>query len=381
MPLSNTIAGIWNRFQGELFPNLAENLGPLTANHQRFVTVLDLKPVETFIQTHSYGRGRPLADRRALARAFIAKAVWNLSTTRALIDRLQCDPKMRRLCGWERVGDIPSESTFSRAFAWFAETALPERMHAALIASAFEESVVGHISRDSTAIEAREKPTAKAKGSTPKTPRKRGRPRKGETRPKEPRRLDRQLNGGLSLKQMLADLPKAGDIGTKRNAKGYKTSWQGYKFHLDVSDGDIPISGLLTSASLHDSQASLPLATMTKRRVDYGYELMDAAYDCSEIHQYAKAHGHVALIDPNPRRNRARKQRLAEEARALKVVGQVDPAKERYKQRSSVERVNGALKDRYGGRHIRVQGATKVACHLFFGILALTVEQLLRLQI
>ncbi|MCY4203969.1 MAG: transposase, partial [Aestuariivita sp.] len=104
MPLSNTIAGIWNRFQGELFPNLAENLGPLTANHQRFVTVLDLKPVETFIQTHSYGRGRPLADRRALARAFIAKAVWNLSTTRALIDRLQCDPKMRRLCGWERVG-------------------------------------------------------------------------------------------------------------------------------------------------------------------------------------------------------------------------------------------------------------------------------------
>ncbi|MCY4151308.1 MAG: transposase, partial [Aestuariivita sp.] len=86
------------------------------------------------------------------------------------------------------------------------------------------------------------------------------------------------------------------------------------------------------------------------------------------------------LIDPNPRRDRARKQRLADEARALKVAGQVDPAKERYKQRSSVERVNGALKDRYGGRHIRVQGSTKVACHLFCGILALTVEQLLRLH-
>ncbi len=57
------------------------------------------------------------------------------------------------------------------------------------------------------------------------------------------------------------------------------------------------------------------------------------------------------------------------------------PARERFKQRSSVERVNGALKDRYGGRHIRVQGATKVACHLFFGILVLTVEQLLRLYI
>ncbi|MCY4202939.1 MAG: hypothetical protein OXD38_10095, partial [Aestuariivita sp.] len=95
MPLSNTIADIWKRFQGELFPNLTQDLGPLTANHQRFVTVLDLKPVETFIQTHSSGRGRPLEDRRALARSFIAKAVWNLPTTRALLDRLQCDPKMR----------------------------------------------------------------------------------------------------------------------------------------------------------------------------------------------------------------------------------------------------------------------------------------------
>ena len=51
MPLANTIADIWNRFQGELFPTLAEDLGPLTAIHQRFVAVLDLKPVETFIQT------------------------------------------------------------------------------------------------------------------------------------------------------------------------------------------------------------------------------------------------------------------------------------------------------------------------------------------
>ena len=39
-----------------------------------------------------------------------------------------------------------------------------------------------------------------------------------------------------------------------------KESWIGYKLHLDVADGDIPISGLLTSASLHDSQAAIPLA-------------------------------------------------------------------------------------------------------------------------
>ena len=117
-----------------------------------------MKPVETFIQTHSSGRGRPLEDRRALARSFIAKAVWDLPTTRALIDRLQCDPTLRRLCGWERVGEIPSEATFSRAFAEFADMALPERMHAALIASAFADTVVGQLSRDSTAIAGRPRP-------------------------------------------------------------------------------------------------------------------------------------------------------------------------------------------------------------------------------
>jgi len=62
---------------------------------------------------------------------------------------------------------------------------------------------------------------------------------------------------------------------------------------------------------------------------------MDAAYDCSEIPQYAKASGQVAIIDPNPRRDRARKARLAAEAKALKQIGQIDPAKVRFQQRSS----------------------------------------------
>ena len=43
-----------------------------------------------------------------------------------------------------------------------------------------------------------------------------------------------------------------------------------------------------------------------------------------------------------------------------------------------MERVNGRLKDDFGGRHVRVRGHGKVYCHLMFGILALTVEQLMR---
>src|ERR1035441_2874224 len=69
----------------------------------------------------------------------------------------------------------------------------------------------------------------------------------------------------MTLAAMLADLPMGCAVGTKRNAKGYKTSWIGYKLHIDTADGDIPVSCLLTSASVHDSQVALPLAVLFER--------------------------------------------------------------------------------------------------------------------
>jgi hypothetical protein len=44
-----------------------------------------------------------------------------------------------------------------------------------------------------------------------------------------------------------------------------------------------------------------------------------------------------------------------------------------------VERVNARLKDEFGGRTVRVRGAAKVMAHLMFGVLALTVDQILKL--
>ncbi len=273
MYLHETLSDYWRTIQGHLFPWLEEELGPLSAKQKQLVTVLEVARVEQFLR-HWHGLpGRPPADRATLARGFVAKAVFNMPTTSMLIERLGADKTLRRLCGWERLRAVPSESTFSRAFAEFAASQLPGRVHEALIKMTHEDRLVGHISRDSTAIEAREKPV---KMSTPKKPkRKRGRPRKGEQRRKEMRRLERQP--GMSLAEMLADLPRHCAVGMKRNAKGYKTSWIGYKLHLDVADGDIPVSCVLTSASLHDSQAAIPLASLTAARLTNLYDLMDAA--------------------------------------------------------------------------------------------------------
>ena len=220
MSLGQTLSGFWHSIQADLFPWLEEELGPLGGRYRRFVTVLEFARVESFLPHFRSLPGRPVEDRAALARAFIAKAVFDIPTTRALIERLQVDRTLRRLCGWTYAGEIPSEATFSRAFAEFSASALPARLHEALIEKTLGDHLVGHVSRDATAIEARERPAPKPRAEKPK--RKRGRPRKGEERPRELRRVERQLK--MTLPQMLDDLPKACAVGTKRNAKGHTTS-------------------------------------------------------------------------------------------------------------------------------------------------------------
>jgi len=165
-----------------------------------------------------------------------------------------------------------------------------------------DPGLVGHISRDATAIEGREKPTAKPKPPKP-APRKKGRPRRGEVRePKPETRLERQCR--QSAQEALAELPVYCDVGTKKNSKGYQESWIGYKVHADVNDCCLPISLALTAASLHDSQVAIPLMKLTSARVDYLYDVMDAAYDAQPIYAVSRSLGHVPLIDRNGRGGR-----------------------------------------------------------------------------
>jgi len=181
----------------------------------------------------------------------------------------------------------------------------------------------------------------------------------------EPKRLE--LQPERSIEANLADLPQVCNVGTKKNSKGHCENWIGYKLHADVVDGDIPVSLILTSASVHDSQVAIPLAQMTAGRVTSLYDLMDAAYDAEAIHRFVRSQGHVPLIDSNPRSGE-------------KVL--MDPAQDtRYNQRTSVERVFSMLKDNHGGRNVRVRGPKKVMAHLMFGMLVITATQLFRLLV
>jgi hypothetical protein len=131
-------------------------------------------------------------------------------------------------------------------------------------------------------------------------PKRRGRLKQGEQRVPEPTRLERQTP--RTLEEKLAELPTACDVGSKNNSKGFKENWIGDQFHIDTADGDIPVSAVLTSASLHESQVALPLMHLSSQRVTYLYGLADTAYCCMIIRDEARRLHHVPLIGHNPRR-------------------------------------------------------------------------------
>jgi transposase len=387
--LSPLLAQHWSVTQHELIPFLRNQHNFLTPKLEQIIRTLEWVRVEEHLYK-SYGEiGRPAHDRSDFARAFVAKAVLGLERTRDLIERLEVDARLKRICGFMMHKELPSESTFSRVFAELSESQLASKAHAAMIKAALGDQLIGHISRDATAIEARERAhtmsTTKAKevviskatelfegrpkevlASAPVvTVKRRGRPKKGEVRP-APALGKVAEQRQKTVVEMIAAMPKQCDIGIKKNAKGFMVSWKGWKLHLDTADCGVVISSLVSAASMHDSMAAIPLMRVSSSRVTYCYELMDAAYSSIEIHEESTALGHVALIDHNPRGGE-KKEFAPHEA-------------ERYKERAQAERTNARLKDEFGLRQIWVRGFEKASSHMSFAVLALTADQLMRLM-
>jgi hypothetical protein len=375
--------------QEDLFPLLQTVTGPLGGQMQLLAAVISLAPLGRLLSARRASTGRPAKDRAALATAFMAKAILNIPTTRDLIGRLRVDEALRQYCGWSTVQALPHESKFSRAFAEFAQTQLPQQLHEAVIAATQQQRLIGHIARDSTAIPVRERyPETKQQKAARRKAKKQG-GRKGRKKGSKGgfvrakaadrgTRIQRQRH--QKLERQLKELPQQCDTGTKKNTQGYEQYWRGYKLHLDVADGQIPISAILTSASVHDSQVAIPLMTMTSARVTYLYELMDSAYDADEILAHSRQLNHVPIAAPHPRRG-TKKPSQMQKVFPDKPTPQLTWAQqERYKTRTMSERVNARLKDEFGASQIRVRGAAKVMAHLMFGVLALAVDQWLRLS-
>ena len=378
-----SLSKIWlkiKNLENSLFPQLQTSLGVLSSKEEKLIKILDFAQIEQFVcDVHLTNISK---DRVQIARAFIAKSVYNLQTTRELIDRLHIDRTLRIICGWRYVTHISSESTFSRAFKEFSEINLATKTHDKFIREYLSDIIFLYNASDATKIPLRQK--AVKQETTPiKTQSKKGRPKKGETRePIKPTILSKQKDM-QTTKEMLSLVSTPCGVGIKQNSKGNREVWIGGKLHISVVDGDIPITAIYSGANVHDSSVALPLIQDTTKKVNYLYDLQDAGYDADIIREFSQKHGHRPIIDTNPKNSTILKEKIALREEEKKKFAHLNPTKDsdahHYNQRSMVERVNKYLKDDFGCDKIYYQGATKVASVLAFGILCICIHQSLKL--
>ena len=353
----------WNHIPQLLFPRLERVFAEaLTEEHKKIIAILEVVRIEECIHQNRSWTGRPAYDWVPFARFFVAKAILNVAATCDMIARVEVDINLRRILGWELGKRLPDESAFSRVNATLACLNIPLRAQEALANAQVKDRGICHTAHDSSAIKARETARNTRKSVVVKA-RKRGRPRKGESVvQKVPSGVERYLP--MTPGEMEREIPKACNWGGKTNSQGKYEYWKGYKLHVSVVSGGLPVACLLTSASVHDSQAAPFLIKKTARKVQ-GYYLADAAYDSAALKTLSGNLGLVPIIDENPRRNGEKTPMEPDRAR-------------RYKDRTMVERFFARLKDEFGARMIYVRGNRKVFAHLMYGVLALMGDQLLQ---
>jgi transposase len=164
--ISSNLSKMWNKvlnLEKSLFPALREELRleELSSKEQKLITVLDFAEIEKNITVISVTNTPK--DREEIARAFIAKSVYNFQTTRDLIDRLHCDRTLRMLCGWRYKTDIPSESKFSRVFKELSDLEIAQKTHEKFIKEYLSKKTFFYNASDATKIPLREKPAKQEK--------------------------------------------------------------------------------------------------------------------------------------------------------------------------------------------------------------------------
>ncbi|EQD48080.1 IS4 transposase, partial [mine drainage metagenome] len=82
--------------------------GPPSGHHKQLVSVPGMARIEALAPCWQGLPGRPPCERAALARAFVARAVFKFPTTSPLIETRSADKTLRRLCGWQRAGSNAS---------------------------------------------------------------------------------------------------------------------------------------------------------------------------------------------------------------------------------------------------------------------------------
>lgn len=90
------------------------------------------------------------------------------------------------------------------------------------------------------------------------------------------------------METLRTEIPLHPNWGIKKNSEGKNTFWFGFKAHLAVgTKSQYILQSLMSSASLHDGKAAIPLLKSLQERLSslpIQYGTLDAGYDYEAIY-------------------------------------------------------------------------------------------------
>lgn len=279
-------------------------------------STFDIHPIfQLFSKKTMKGAPREL-NYGAMIQSLFARYIERIPTIKDLIKRLVNDPLFRFDCGFLLSDNVPSEASYSRMIQIISESDILDIMQDSLIQSALTEGFLTdeHIAIDATHFESRDaaKPTEKKE---PEPPKKRGRKTKEEQEAWLAEQAEKEANQTTyekeikyqletSLETLWQDAPIEPQWGIKKNSNGKNTFWYGFKGNLAVSTkSQYIVARLMTSGSLSDSKAAIPLLKKVHQLSDNQFTtgLFDAGYDYEPIYQQLHTYKMRAVIPYNVR--------------------------------------------------------------------------------
>ncbi|MED3038018.1 IS5/IS1182 family transposase [Bacillus thuringiensis] len=275
-----------------------------TRRFEAIFSTLTIEPVLATVSKRSiYGAPTKL-NYAAMIYALVARIVERIPTIKDLVKRLRHDFMFHLECGFLFSDQIPSEASFSRFTQKLSESNVLETVQETLLLQAIQENFITDdvVSIDATHFESRDQATSQEKKPKPE-PKKRGRKPKVEQEAfqKEKQEQENQKNIyektiedqlDVSLETLRTEIPLRPNWGIKKNSEGKNTFWFGFKAHLAVgTKSQYILQSLMSSASLHDRKAAIPLLKGIQERLSsltIQYGTLDAGYDYEAI--YAQFH-------------------------------------------------------------------------------------------
>ena len=237
---------------------------------EMILSQIDVSKLANSLRKSSDTKGPKGYDPTPIIYALIAMNIEKMHRVKNLVLQLNQNPVLRYCCGFDILGKVPSESTFSRFLERLTQNQELELLFQQLVLSAKKANIIDgdHISIDSTKLDSYE-------ASKPK-------------------------------KQIIDDGTHP-NWGMKRDTNGNNIRWFGWKLHiLCDSKSELPLDILITPASVYDGTIATSVIEQFienyKDTFNPVYYAMDSGYDFEYVYDdIINKYNAIPIIAYNPR--------------------------------------------------------------------------------